>query len=137
MTANATGDPEDALSRPRDPFHRYENVSSRKKPTDGISTIGNTVWRTLVPRSSLTHIPDVTSGTSWWYVKGGHAYFSGVDDSSEIPLEDQLFELSVRSYHEPDIPGRTVSWGIPATNERVQARFVVRMRRRYRGQQRR
>lgn len=94
--------------------------------TDCNLGIGNTVWRTLVPRSSLSHIPDVTNGTSWWYVKGGHAYLSGVDDSSEIPLEKQLFELSVRSYHEPDIPGRTVSWGIPATNERVQARFVVR-----------
>ncbi|KIW38771.1 uncharacterized protein PV06_09716 [Exophiala oligosperma] len=93
-------------------------------PDHTIHFTGNTVWRTLVPRSSLSHIPDVTNGTSWWYVKGGHAYLSGVDDSSEIPLEKQLFELSVRSYHEPDIPGRTVSWGIPATNERVQARFV-------------
>ncbi|KAK5046936.1 hypothetical protein LTR84_007290 [Exophiala bonariae] len=86
---------------------------------------GNTVWRTLVPRATLAHIPDISNGTSWWYVKGGHVFLSGVDDPSEIEAGgEDLFELSVRSYHEPDVPGRTVSWGIPATNERVQARFV-------------
>ncbi|KAI1612568.1 FAD-binding monooxygenase [Exophiala viscosa] len=86
---------------------------------------GNTAWRTLIPRSSLAHLPDISRGTSWWYGKGGHAYLSGVDDPSKLkPGEEELFELSVRSYHEPEIPGRTVSWGIPATNERVQSRFL-------------
>lgn len=88
---------------------------------------GNTAWRVLVPKSSLAHIPDITQGTSWWYGKSGHAYFSGVDDASELrPGHEELFELSVRSYHEPDIPGTTVSWGVPASNEKVKSRFLVR-----------
>ena len=94
--------------------------------TNAFSPVGNTAWRTLVPKSSLAHVPDVTLGTSWWYGKSGHAYFSGVDSPSDVkPGQEELFEISVRSYHEPDVPGRTVSWGIPSTNERVQARFVV------------
>ncbi len=91
-----------------------------------VSNVGNTAWRTLIPRSSLAHLPDITIGTSWWYGKSGHAYFSGVDDPQELqPGQEELFEISLRSYHEPDIPGRTVSWGVPASNERVKARFVV------------
>lgn len=87
---------------------------------------GNTAWRVLVPKSSLAHIPDITQGTSWWYGKSGHAYFSGVDDASDLrPGAEELFELSVRSYREPDIPGTTVSWGVSASNEKVKSRFSV------------
>lgn len=118
---------ENAISRSQDSLHRFVwNALGFGYQMTRDSYAGNTVWRTLVPRATLAHIPDISNGTSWWYVKGGHVFLSGVDDPSEIEAGgEDLFELSVRSYHEPDVPGRTVSWGIPATNERVQARFVV------------
>lgn len=47
-----------------------------------------------------------------------------MDDPSET--DNPLFEITLRSYHEPEIPGRTVIWGIPASNERVTSRFTVR-----------
>lgn len=46
-----------------------------------------------------------------------------MDDESEE--SDPLFEITVRSYHEPEVPGKTVAWGIPASNEKVAARVKV------------
>lgn len=86
--------------------------------------LGNTAWRVLVPRSSLSHLPDITHNTAWWWGETGHTYFSDVDDENEE--NEGLFEITVRSYHEPEIPGKTVAWGIPATNERVASRVLVR-----------
>lgn len=84
---------------------------------------GNVAWRTLVPRSALAHLPDVTDATAWWWGEDGHAYFSDVDDESET--DSPYFEITVRSYHEPERPGQTVVWSTPATNERVRSRFTV------------
>lgn len=87
---------------------------------------GTTVWRVLIPKSSISHIPDVSESTSWWHGPSGHAYFSPVDDPSETAPEDEKFEISVRHVVDPEIDKeRRFSWGIPATNERVAAHFTV------------
>ncbi|KAJ5772520.1 FAD-binding monooxygenase [Penicillium odoratum] len=93
---------------------------------DGIHSLrftGNTAFRTIVPRSRLAHIPDVASTTAWWWGEAGHVYFSDVDDEGES--DDPFFEITVRSYKEPEIPGKTVVWGIPATNEKVASRVLT------------
>jgi salicylate hydroxylase len=85
---------------------------------------GNSAFRVLVPKSRLAHIPDITSTTAWWWGEAGHVYLSDVDDEGET--DDPLFEITVRSYRESEIPGKTVVWGIPATNEKVASRVEVR-----------
>ncbi|KAJ5902628.1 hypothetical protein N7495_003156 [Penicillium taxi] len=86
-------------------------------PDHKLSFTGNTQWRTIIPKSRLVDVPDVASTTGWWWGKSGHVYFSDVDDKSEF--DDPLFEITVRSYIEKEVPGETVVWGIPATNEKV------------------
>ncbi|KAJ5175588.1 uncharacterized protein N7482_001465 [Penicillium canariense] len=54
--------------------------------------------------------------------ESGHVYFSDVDDAAET---DPAFEITVRGYREPETPGKTVVWGIPATNDRVASRVEV------------
>lgn len=78
-----------------------------------------------MPKSRLNKLPEITSTTAWWWGKSGHVYFSDVDDETE--QKDPLFEITVRSYHEPEVPGKTVGWGIPATNEKVGSRVKVRI----------
>lgn len=93
-------------------------------PDHQLHFTGNTAFRTIVPRSRLAHLPDITSTTAWWWGEAGHVYFSDVDDEEEI--DDPFFEITVRSYKEPEIPGKTVVWGIPATKEKVASRVSVR-----------
>ncbi|KAJ5638214.1 FAD-binding monooxygenase [Penicillium lividum] len=94
-------------------------------PDHQLRFTGNTAFRTIVPRSRLAHIPDISSTTAWWWGEAGHVYFSDVDDESES--DDPFFEITVRSYKEPEIPGKTVVWGIPATNEKVASRVLYGM----------
>ena len=54
---------------------------------------------------------------------GGHVFMSPVDEASE---PEAMFEFSCRSSLEPEVSGKTVSWGIPASNEKVLSRFKVR-----------
>ncbi|KAJ5638665.1 hypothetical protein N7528_001055 [Penicillium herquei] len=89
-------------------------------PEHKLRFTGNTAFRVIVPKSRLSHLPDITSTTAWWWGEAGHVYFSDVDDESET--DDPLFEITVRSYKEPDVPGKTVIWGIPASNEKVASR---------------
>ncbi|KAJ5712461.1 hypothetical protein N7493_008929 [Penicillium malachiteum] len=89
-------------------------------PDHKLRFTGNTAFRVIVPKSRLAHLPDITSTTAWWWGEAGHVYFSGVDDENET--DDPLFEITVRSYKEPDVPGKTVIWGIPASNEKVASR---------------
>ncbi|KAJ6003261.1 hypothetical protein N7451_005808 [Penicillium sp. IBT 35674x] len=89
-------------------------------PDHQLRFTGNTAFRTIVPRSRLAHLPDITFTTAWWWGEAGHVYFSDVDDEKE--LDDPFFEITVRSYKEPEIPGKTVVWGIPATKEKVASR---------------
>ncbi|KAJ5813471.1 uncharacterized protein N7503_000221 [Penicillium pulvis] len=92
-------------------------------PDHQLRFTGNTAFRTIVPRSRLAHHPDITSTTAWWWGEAGHVYFSDVDDEHEV--DDPFFEITVRSYKEPDIPGKTVVWGIPATKEKVASRVLT------------
>ncbi|KAJ5112255.1 FAD-binding monooxygenase [Penicillium argentinense] len=89
-------------------------------PEHKLRFTGNTAWRVLIPNSRLTDIPEITTTTAWWWGESGHVYFSDVDE--EYEQSDPLFEITIRSYNEPEIPGKTVGWGIPATNKRVFAR---------------
>ncbi|KAJ5714569.1 uncharacterized protein N7483_011750 [Penicillium malachiteum] len=89
-------------------------------PDHKLRFTGNTAFRVIVPKSRLAHLPDITSTTAWWWGEAGHVYFSDVDDERET--DDPLFEITVRSYKEPDVPGKTVIWGIPASNEKVASR---------------
>ncbi|KAJ5890502.1 FAD-binding monooxygenase [Penicillium subrubescens] len=88
-------------------------------PGHHLSFTGTIAWRVIVPKANLTHIPDITSFTSWWWGESGHVYLSDVDDDDE---ENPHFEITVRGYREPEISGKTVVWGIPATNDRVASR---------------
>ena len=45
-----------------------------------------------------------------------------VDDPSD---PDAKFEFSCRSGLEPEVSGKTVSWGMPASNEKVLSRYKV------------
>ncbi|KAL4949268.1 hypothetical protein BDW69DRAFT_188484 [Aspergillus filifer] len=78
----------------------------------------------LVPKAPLVErgLEEIINTTSWWWGKTGHLYFSEVDDAEEKETKSNpLFEITVRSYNEPDTP-ETVHWGIPASNEKVKAR---------------
>ncbi|GAD94124.1 monooxygenase, putative [Paecilomyces variotii No. 5] len=93
-------------------------------PDHKIKFTGTTIWRALIPKSSISYIPDVSESTSWWHGPSGHAYFSPVDDGSETSPEDEKFEISVRYVVNPETDKeRRFSWGIPATNECVEAHF--------------
>ncbi|KAL5343701.1 hypothetical protein BJX70DRAFT_353307 [Aspergillus crustosus] len=89
-------------------------------PDHQLHFTGNTAFRVLVPKSRLAHLEDITATTSWWWGKVGHLYFSDVDDAEE-EKKNPYFEITIRSYREPDVAG-TVPWGIPATNEKVASR---------------
>lgn len=87
---------------------------------------GTTIWRVLIPVSSIENIPELTASTSWWHGPTGHVYHSFVDDPEEVDAEKRMFEISVRAVVNPEtVKGKVFSWGIPATNERVEAHFAV------------
>ncbi|KAL3480803.1 FAD/NAD(P)-binding domain-containing protein [Aspergillus californicus] len=92
-------------------------------PEHHLHFTGNTAFRVLVPKARLAeaHLTDITATTSWWWGKTGHLYFSDVDDTTEEPT-NPLFEITIRSYNEPSIPGTTVPWGIPATAQKIASR---------------
>ncbi|KAJ5355664.1 Monooxygenase FAD-binding [Penicillium concentricum] len=89
-------------------------------PDHQLHFTGNSAFRVLIPKSHLAHIPDITTTSSWWWGEAGHVYLSDVDDEEET--EDPLFEITVRSYREPEVSGKTVFWGIPAASEKVGSR---------------
>ncbi|KAK4139500.1 monooxygenase [Dichotomopilus funicola] len=77
-------------------------------------------WRTLVPVELLQHIPDLPlTTTSWWRGAAKSVWLSPVDELSNL----KLMEFSVRTYNEPYIEGKTVSWGMPVSGEKVLSRF--------------
>lgn len=91
---------------------------------------GTTIWRTLVPAKSLHHIHDLFPDTSWWHGPAGHCYFSLVDDPSEFTDPgtssfDHLMEISCRHVIDAALDTeKRYSWGLPATNERVNVHFT-------------
>jgi salicylate hydroxylase len=79
----------------------------------------------IIPKSLIVDIPDMTSSTAWGHGPAGHFYNGLVDDPSETPEAEQMFEIAVHNV----VPAATVkekrfSWGIPATNERVESHFT-------------
>jgi hypothetical protein len=90
-----------------------------------LSRTGRTIWRVIIPKSLIVHIPEMKK-TAWWHGPAGHFYNCLVDDPSETPEDKQMFEIAVHNV----VPAATVkekrfSWGIPATNERVESHFTV------------
>lgn len=87
---------------------------------------GTTIWRCLIPVSSVSHIPDVGTTTTWWHGRAGHVYTSPVDDPSEAKESEPLFEISCRNLIDPaTATWKRFSWGVPATNERVESHFTA------------
>ncbi len=70
----------------------------------------------------LQNIPKhLLTTTNWWYGKAKSVYSSPVDELSAL----RHVEVSARVFGEPPVPGQTVSWGVPVTNEKVFSRFEV------------
>ncbi|PSS12635.1 hypothetical protein M430DRAFT_145036 [Amorphotheca resinae ATCC 22711] len=93
-------------------------------PGHTIQFTGTTIWRVLIPQSSIAHIPEIPQPTTWWYGRSGHVYLSPVDYPSETSPEERMFEISVRNVIDPATEtGKRFSWGIPVTNERVESFF--------------
>ncbi|GAM37890.1 monooxygenase [Talaromyces pinophilus] len=89
-------------------------------PDYKINYVGSVGWRTLVPVSAISHIPDISlTVTNWWRGAGSAIYMSPVDELSNL----EHMEVSCRSVNEPEVPGETVSWGKPVGNEKVLSRF--------------
>lgn len=88
---------------------------------------GTTVWRTLIPACLVTQVPDILPSTTWWHGITGHVHFSPVDDPREKNPEEEMLEIAGRYVIDPgtDLKKR-FSWGVPATNEKVESYFKVR-----------
>nr|OQO16649.1 hypothetical protein B0A51_14890 [Rachicladosporium sp. CCFEE 5018] len=88
---------------------------------------GTIIWRTLIPWPRVKHLPEIAETTTWWYGKDGHVYTSPVDDPEELCDEERMLEISCRNLVDPATDSRTrFSWGVPATNERVDYNPQVR-----------
>ncbi len=76
--------------------------------------------------SSVSDIPAHASATVWWHGPTGHFYGSLVDDDTETPREEQLFEIAARNVIDPaTATGKKFSWGVPVTKARVESFFTV------------
>ncbi len=95
-------------------------------PDHSIKFTGTIIWRVLIPVTEIKHIPELTGSTSWWHGPTGHVYHSFVDDPEELEEGRRMFEIAARRVVDPEtVKGKTFSWGIPATKERVESHFVV------------
>jgi len=94
-------------------------------PNHSIKFTGTTIWRVLIPVSTVSHISDMIPSTGWWHGPTGHFYSSLVDEPSETPEEDRMFEIAARGVVDPETAtGKKFSWGVPATNQRVVSHFT-------------
>ena len=104
-----------------------QSVRDSLFPDHTTNFTGTTIWRTLIPLSKVSHLPDVNTYTTWWYGKAGHVYTSPVDDPDELNDGQRMLEISCRNLVDPATDTRKrFSWGVPATNERVVSHFTVR-----------
>lgn len=95
-------------------------------PEHDIQFTGTTIFRVLIPVSLIAHIPDLTPFTQWWHGPTGHFYGSLVDDPTETEDGDRLFEIAARKVIDPATDlGKKFSWGVPATEARVEGFFKV------------
>jgi len=91
-----------------------------------LTNTGTTIFRTLVSLNSILPITDMTPATTWWHGPSGHFYGSLVDDPSETPEGERMFEIAARKVVDPATAvGKRFSWGVPATKERVESFFTV------------
>jgi salicylate hydroxylase len=66
----------------------------------------------------------MTESTAWWHGPAGHFYNCLVDPDTTLP-QDQYWEIAVHNVNPSLVgTGKRFSWGIPATNERVESHFV-------------
>ncbi|KAH7383468.1 salicylate hydroxylase [Cadophora sp. MPI-SDFR-AT-0126] len=94
-------------------------------PDHSIRFTGTTIFRVLIPVSSVSHIAGIHGVNTWWHGPSGHFYGSPVDNPEETPLEEQKFEIAARSVVDPETAiGKRFSWGVPATKERVESFFT-------------
>ncbi|KPI45097.1 2-heptyl-3-hydroxy-4(1H)-quinolone synthase [Cyphellophora attinorum] len=101
-------------------------------PSHNTRFTGTTIFRTLIPISSVQHIPDVAEGTSWWHGPDGHVYLSPVDDPEEIGYrnadgwQERMFEISCRRTFavEEEAEEKKFSWGVPVSKQRVGSHFT-------------
>ncbi|RDW84272.1 putative FAD-binding monooxygenase [Coleophoma cylindrospora] len=95
-------------------------------PEHDIQFMGTTIWRTLIPLSSVAQIDTMGHHTNWWHGTAGHVYTTIVDDPAEAaPGDDLLFEIAARNVIDPkQAKEKRFSWGVPATNARVLAHFT-------------
>jgi salicylate hydroxylase len=113
-----------AFSQPR--LTKSQSVRDSVYPDHTTKFTGTTIWRTLIPLSKVSHLPDVNTYTTWWYGKVGHVYTSPVDDSGELNDDQRMLEISCRNLVDPAIDTRKrFSWGVPVINERVLSHFTA------------
>ncbi|EPE34775.1 FAD/NAD(P)-binding protein [Glarea lozoyensis ATCC 20868] len=94
-------------------------------PEHTIQFTGTTIFRVLVPVSSVSNISDMMPSTQWWHGPTGHFYCSLVDDPAETDEKNQLFEIAARKLIDPSTDlTKKFSWGVPATNARVEGFFT-------------
>ncbi|PVH73793.1 putative FAD-binding monooxygenase [Cadophora sp. DSE1049] len=94
-------------------------------PDHKIQFTGTTIFRVLVPASSVSHIAGIHGVNTWWHGPSGHFYGSPVDSPEDTSKEEQKFEIAARSVVDPITAiGKRFSWGVPATKERVEAFFT-------------
>ena len=75
----------------------------------------------------MNQVKDFPTATAWWHGLNGHIYFSHVDDESER----ELYEVTVRSFNEPNVPGMIATWAVPVSNEKVIGVCEVRLHESY------
>ncbi|CZT11709.1 uncharacterized protein RCO7_08687 [Rhynchosporium graminicola] len=111
---------------------RSETIADLVIGADGIRSVvrehlfpRTTIFRALIPASSVSHIPGIHGINTWWHGHAGHFYGCPVDDPAEIAEEDRNFEIAARSVIDPaKAIGKRFSWGVPATKERVESFFT-------------
>lgn len=95
-------------------------------PTREPTYNGTTIWRCLIPLSSVDHL-SITKYTAFHHGPRRMFKCSVVSTREEIEAGEGLWEMTLRSYEDPETAqGTKYSWGVPASNERVAEHFTVR-----------
>ncbi|ROV99062.1 hypothetical protein VMCG_06630 [Cytospora schulzeri] len=85
-------------------------------PDYPLAFTGTTIWRSLLPLSSLTKHDPRFAHTGWWHLPTSHVYVS--------PVGEGLGEIAAREYQDPAVHSASkVVWGVPVTNEHVESHF--------------
>ncbi|KAL1858818.1 hypothetical protein Daus18300_009816 [Diaporthe australafricana] len=85
---------------------------------------GTTIWRCLIPLSSVDHL-SITKYTAFHHGPKRMFKCSVVSTEEEIQAGKGLWELTLRSYEDPaQAKEKKYSWGVPASNERVASHFT-------------